>query len=223
MWLHETQIYYNAPGTSNAEIVHHSDSEVLGLRGMKFDRISAVSSFPEIDADTHDLEFFSASKFVVEARDLALGHWPNAISIISPYGEPMHRKDAFYHCITANLFGQRDIDWEFMEHVFEQRYNFPERNEVWRQVSKAIDLACLSRRFFVTSKGFMGLGPVGVRKGDAVCVLLGGNIPFIMRKVGASWTLLGLSYVHRIMAYSDEEMEEDVRKRRVEYQDFFIG
>jgi hypothetical protein len=68
----------------------------------------------------------------------------------------------------------------------------------------------------------MGLAPAGARKGDSVCVLLGGNIPFILRRNGPYYRMIGQSYVHGIMAYSDDEMEEDIRTKRIEYQDFFI-
>jgi hypothetical protein len=86
---------------------------------------------------------------------------------------------------------------------------------------EGIDLACLNRRFFVTGRGFTGLAPAGARKGDLVCVLLGGNIPFIMRQLETYHQMIGQAYVHGIMAYIDDEME-GVRKKRVEYEDFFL-
>jgi hypothetical protein len=52
-------------------------------------------------------------------------------------------------------------------------------------------------------------------------VLLGGNIPFIMRQLETYHQMIGQAYVHGIMAYIDDEME-GVRKKRVEYEDFFL-
>jgi hypothetical protein len=36
-------------------------------------------------------------------------------------------------------------------------------------------------RFFVTNKGYFGRGPIPVRTGDWVCVLLGAKVPFVLR------------------------------------------
>ena len=41
------------------------------------------------------------------------------------------------------------------------------------------------RKFFLTKKGFFGLGPGAMRKGDWVAVLLGADVPFILREIDA--------------------------------------
>jgi len=40
-----------------------------------------------------------------------------------------------------------------------------------------------SRRFFMTKKGYMGIGPNRCSNGDIVCVLLGGELPCVLRPV----------------------------------------
>jgi len=60
-------------------------------------------------------------------------------------------------------------------------------------------LVCNFRRFFITERGFMGLGPRRLLKGDVVVVLLGGSVPFVMRPKGSGYMLLGEAYVHGIM------------------------
>jgi hypothetical protein len=37
------------------------------------------------------------------------------------------------------------------------------------------------RRFLVTEEGYIGLAPNIAQKGDIVCVLLGGEVPFVLR------------------------------------------
>ncbi|EPE36533.1 hypothetical protein GLAREA_08696 [Glarea lozoyensis ATCC 20868] len=61
--------------------------------------------------------------------------------------------------------------------------------------------AALKRAFFVTEKGYMGLGPASIQKGDFVYVLAGGQVPFILRKHtnAETYFLMGESYVHGIM------------------------
>ena len=55
------------------------------------------------------------------------------------------------------------------------------------------------RKFFTTSRGSIGLGPRSMKRGDLVCILSGGAVPFILRKDEEYYTLIGESYVHGIM------------------------
>lgn len=78
-----------------------------------------------------------------------------------------------------------------------------------RGLNKAIISACLGRRFFVTPKGYMGMGPPGMRRGDIVHVPLGSRTPFVLRRAGEALlsdkglqrchTLVGDCYVQGIM------------------------
>jgi hypothetical protein len=56
------------------------------------------------------------------------------------------------------------------------------------------------RRFFVTSDGQLGLGPLAMEEGDVVVVLFGGTVPFVLRPCGdGHFRLMGECYVHAIM------------------------
>ena len=41
------------------------------------------------------------------------------------------------------------------------------------------------RKFFLTKKFLFGLGPGAMREGDWVAVLLGADVPFILREIDA--------------------------------------
>lgn len=59
-----------------------------------------------------------------------------------------------------------------------------------------------SRHAFCTVEGLLGVGPRGVAEGDAVVVLFGGNVPFVLRGLGdvaGHWRLVGQSYVCGLM------------------------
>lgn len=59
---------------------------------------------------------------------------------------------------------------------------------------------CRSRYFLITERGYLGLGPMTLEVGDIVCVLLGGNLPFILRRQeNDEYRLVGESYVHGLM------------------------
>lgn len=57
----------------------------------------------------------------------------------------------------------------------------------------------LGRKFFVSVDGYFGLAPPSTRKGDRIAVLLGAEVPFILRKVGSAFQVVGESYVHGLM------------------------
>jgi hypothetical protein len=86
--------------------------------------------------------------------------------------------------------------------------------EISQETKTAIGIATGGRCFFVTQKGYIGLGPGLAQKGGSIIVLLGGSTPYIIRpKKVLEYELLGESYVHVIMhvealkAYMDSGKE----------------
>ncbi|KAJ5063185.1 heterokaryon incompatibility protein-domain-containing protein [Bipolaris maydis] len=56
------------------------------------------------------------------------------------------------------------------------------------------------RKVFMTSQGYYGLGQESLHVGDSICLLLGGDSPFIIREAGNGYCeLIGESYVHGLM------------------------
>ncbi|PWW76860.1 HET-domain-containing protein [Tuber magnatum] len=94
-----------------------------------------------------------------------------------------------------------DLRYQTVSHHL--RNNEPYREELSRNLH--------GRSFFMTARGFMGLGPKARRAvlvGDRICILGGGYTPLILREgsdfefkgSGGKWyTLVGESYVHGIM------------------------
>lgn len=59
------------------------------------------------------------------------------------------------------------------------------------------------RTVFVTTRGYMGLGTDNVKPGDAVCILFGGSVPFVLRPEAHFWRFVGDSFVEDVMEVSD--------------------
>ena len=63
--------------------------------------------------------------------------------------------------------------------------------------------ACLGRKLFITNSGFIGIGPSSMESGDLIVIILGLNVPLVLRKVDGRETphylLLGECYVQGIM------------------------
>ncbi|EWG55784.1 hypothetical protein FVEG_13733 [Fusarium verticillioides 7600] len=58
------------------------------------------------------------------------------------------------------------------------------------------------RKFFITGKGYIGTGPRSLEPGDFVCILFGGDTPYIVRQrpsASDEYLFLGTTYVHGIM------------------------
>ncbi|KAF2026739.1 hypothetical protein EK21DRAFT_73415 [Setomelanomma holmii] len=70
--------------------------------------------------------------------------------------------------------------------------------------------ACVDRRFFVTKKGLMGIGPDTMKEGDIVVVLFGGRVPYLLRPAGTGHSFLGECYAPGLM---DGEAIRDWNKR----------
>jgi hypothetical protein len=82
--------------------------------------------------------------------------------------------------------------------------------------AKAVQRRCLFR----TQSGLLGLGPNGVRMGDGVVVLLGGNVPFVLRTEDKNhWRLVGQSYVYGLM---EKQVIEDSRVSGRGSRDFHL-
>ena len=81
-----------------------------------------------------------------------------------------------------------------------------------------VGIVIMLRRFLISEKGYMGLGPAKALPGDLICVLLGGRVPYILRKISAEfehegiiypcYKLLDDLYVHGLMDGAAMEMIE---------------
>jgi hypothetical protein len=58
---------------------------------------------------------------------------------------------------------------------------------------------CTGRKVFCTKQGVLGLGPALLGEGDLCCVMFGAQVPFILRRVGEKYKLVGEAYVHGVM------------------------
>ncbi|MCJ1394390.1 hypothetical protein MMC18_007268 [Xylographa bjoerkii] len=68
----------------------------------------------------------------------------------------------------------------------------------WRRFSISFANAGEFRRFFITKKQSMGIGPRAMKSGDIICVLFGGRTPFVLRPRPNSdhYVFIGECYIH---------------------------
>ncbi|KAI7786411.1 hypothetical protein LA080_003652 [Diaporthe eres] len=83
------------------------------------------------------------------------------------------------------------------------------------------EATCANRASFVTAGGHFGIGPPDLQVGDEVCVVIGMQVPAILRKVGSAdnrdrclqydpndWLFIGQAYSHQKMVYRGDLAEE---------------
>lgn len=83
--------------------------------------------------------------------------------------------------------------------------------------------ATFRRKLIVTQRRYLGLTAEHVESGDVVAILLGGQLPFVLRKVEGHYILIGEAYVHGIMdGEAMAELELPDARTRARAEDFEI-
>jgi hypothetical protein len=92
-----------------------------------------------------------------------------------------------------------------------------DRDSRWEQweatlrIVEAIRRTMMGRKFFLSSSGYMGLGPLALQEGDMICILLGCDVPLLIRKEGDYYRLVGECFVWGLMdgeALKDRKADE---------------
>lgn len=72
--------------------------------------------------------------------------------------------------------------------------------EIYMIIKASLDRWSSRRRFSVTSKGRLACVPKTSREGDAICILFGGEVPYILRPTGDGfYTIVGECYINNII------------------------
>jgi hypothetical protein len=105
--------------------------------------------------------------------------------------------------------------FEYMEYVLFQHYTLPSEQKLNKTSQKrprvpklraavehAVAGRCTTRNFSVTTGGRLGQMPIGTERGDLVCVLIGGEVPFVIRPTdhdSTSYHLIGDCFLNGVM------------------------
>ena len=85
----------------------------------------------------------------------------------------------------------------FAPYFDETRVDWPP--EAPRNLSERVNWVLPGRCAWVSSQGWIGLGPEGTQDGDVIVILYGADVPFILRPVNGSYKLIGECFVEGIM------------------------
>jgi hypothetical protein len=194
---------YNSAGFSaslDRKVAYQFSSalDLFVVRGLYLDAIISVN------------EFF-VEKLIWSSRDLAtlIDIWKvDALKNdgLGPYGGYNERINAFWRTLVVDV----DLDTKIspssdkygsiFKHLFDGDFSKRFHGVPVMRYLTSVAGCCTSRRFFITEKGYMGLGSLGTKPGDCVCILFGGPTPFILRDLDAGHhQFISDAYVHGVM------------------------
>ena len=194
---------YNASGTHEGSVGYHPVNQALEVEAVYIDRVSTIG---EVSRHTQ----ISDTCAVIRTWKLLTKRLEQA-DIRYPTGELC--EDVFWRTLTGDLIRTNTVpnargmeacyrratkdDYEafrawsmwarcISRDTFSRTASFSQRdlNEGISGIHHALKTATASRRFFLTSAGYMGIGPKTTVEGDSVYVFMGSRVPFIVRGDG---------------------------------------
>ena len=216
-----------ASGGMKAEAWHSRDQNVLHVKGKWVDSVAMLGEKPRKFAKTAAI-FEIDSKKVAEIKDSHL--WLQECEELASKRDGIltaERHDELWRTVTCGLTGDgfpapNYYSWYFKRYTkfmadaaarfteyLEESQTLPQgirgvteasRSEKHGIIEASISRWSSQRRFCVTRTGALACVPKLSRYGDIICVLLGGEVPYVLRPTGAgSFWVVGECYVHGIM------------------------
>jgi hypothetical protein len=215
---------YRAATTTETCQQDNSDPNVVTVKGLIFDNVRDCTDVSLTIRQTFNtVDEFSVNEsfiytlyfdFVAQKFGALYPHTNQAFS------------DAFLQTISANSYPCGDVEAEdfgrrltyynrwihderpsteqrriFWQSIWDKHHNLGIPELVYREAKSYFNQIMSGRNFFVTEKGYIGIGPLNIRAGDSICLFLGGITPFAVRKVDReTFNLVGECYVHGIMS-----------------------
>lgn len=204
---------FNASLNSNFvyERCDSGDIPILDIYGVVVDTIKEVGG--DMGDNFTTVPFFNQiGKFLAKSRIYTAKEKMIAFQRI-PINDMERRGKKIYEQITStSSHGQR----QFRSSLLKLK-----KGGILRKYSKSTlrELIRGMSHPFVSSKGYVGLGPPGAQPGDMICIIYGLGVPMLLRNNGVgeedTCVLVGEMYVHGIMDGEFMHIERERRKFRL--------
>lgn len=192
---------YQASGKSDA-LFEFLPGDILHVVGIQLDGMAKLrQAFKDIHGSNEFPQVFASWMQMAGAGFVTAG------TAYRPYptADDTTPWEAFQRTIIMdqNLEGQRADEDEWLHNTLLSDKKDDAGRLVRDKVYRTAYLRCRRRRFFITSSGYFGLGPLDMAPEDRVFVLLGCSVPMILRPHPEGhpglWTLVGDAFVLGIM------------------------
>ncbi|MCJ1420187.1 hypothetical protein MMC32_006544 [Xylographa parallela] len=196
------QSIYDASGGTQARVWIDSEYIELKLAGFSVDTIRHVST-------TYTTEHRSCLRLELATFVPFIRDWYSRALLMlgNLYRTGASTLDAF--CITR-VMGRKDYPRErgssFPASVLTDRSDtievlFNEFSQIELPPESVVGSLhqAVYQAFFISHDGYMGLCPRNTQQGDKIFILLGGNMPAVLRLVKGGYQFIGFAYVYGLM------------------------
>jgi hypothetical protein len=205
---------FSASGSHTPVFKVDLKEHILSLQGYRIDTVAKIGDFHQ-RTGSQPVDW-----------DIAFRSWELVAGDISSNEQGSESRAAFERTVTADRPLVGPLEWK--RRILPRR-KLP-RNDEDKEYRAVVEEACINRRFFVTKEGGFGLGPWNLKKGDTVCILLGGRTPFVLRRrhdrasrkkhadenIDSTpfYKLIGEAYVDGLMYY-ERSVDEDIASGKI--------
>ncbi|KUJ13698.1 HET-domain-containing protein [Mollisia scopiformis] len=181
-------LHSHASGDSSAHW-RYSKPHILRAAGVQVTTVSYVSKW--LLTPKGDVDGFISELGLEKMRSL---RDPTGLSLLDAYLHVMCRgqfEETMDVPDTPAYLALEDIRTELLEGSSSRNSVLMDPDLRWKS----------KRRVILTERGYMGMAPEHVKEGDIVCILLGSNLPTILRPDATStrFNIVGHSYIHGLM------------------------
>jgi hypothetical protein len=200
------------PPSEYAQLVPE-DPRHLQVTGAVIDRVVKIGSATTATSDLITV-INSLSEIIDELGDYPTGESKRELMLKIPIGNAIKPCEDDTGSFQAAI-SEEDEDpysnfhWNDSGHDIQSiqdmveffKQNRDERDITWKYwCTAAVFLKRLSYgRFFITERGYIGVGPKITKVNDQICVFAGGGVPFVLEEKYSTYSLIGECYVHGIM------------------------
>jgi Heterokaryon incompatibility protein (HET) len=181
---------------------------ILNVHGKMMDGI-LVTGRPLEDPNAHNpgfkieniltyLEWMLEPQYIMKAIPF--------YDVTRPYSD-IETKQALWRTPIADIEPDKSLGWIRARSTFEKVYDDALDDTVksadttaFMKYLSVLRTFCHGRKFFVTEKGYLGLGPRAMKEGDFAVIIGGLQVPMVLRvKEDGCFQILGEAYVHGFM------------------------
>ncbi|KAH3995438.1 hypothetical protein HBH98_145120 [Parastagonospora nodorum] len=208
-WNHSHR--YRQFSASGAELVQASLLDrgiILSLKGSFVDEIEVCSEVYEVPDNVP----FASRKLYNTVMDWTklLDDWRNSHGNPTEYTSGGSWKSALYMTVLGDLImaeypieRAKPLHEKYLENLWTSLLLDKTHNSLYESLCGIVP----NQAFFITKKGYIGVGSPDARPGNEVWVLYGGQVPFVLRKIDHKndvetvheRELVGDAYTHGIM------------------------
>ena len=203
---HETG--FSAAGETVPVFVLTPDPDMLGILGIPVDSIDSYA-----DSTPLPIQGYIGHDLAVHNQYLAWEqNWSAFARAAQPYPPNEDIEDVYWQTIVFGVdntmkradkgFGKKLSCWRRYQSSKISSSDLADEAsyEGFDKFGAALARGAYCMRLGRTSKGYLGLFPISSQKNDVVVVLLGGDVPFVLRRLPTGhMQLVGECYVHGLM------------------------